>query len=324
MRILVVEDDSSSRLLLKKIFKKENYDITLATNGQTAWELLQESEFDAVLTDWMMPKLDGLELINRIRKSIRPAPVIIMITALASEEALDKALSAGADDFITKPIDIQEVKTRLANCLNQQKSAINLNLKSDKITPPDFAGVCIAASTGGPQTLLELFERIKPTKKAAFFIVLHGPAWMLKIFPTKIQNVSQMNVKLVKDGLQIEPGTIYLAPGDYHTMIDPSDMTLQLVDTPPENFVKPSADPLFKSAAKLFGNKTIGIVLTGMGRDGCIGAGFVKASDGYVIAQDPANAVLSSMPLSVIELRIQNRIAKLEEIPELIYEKLNN
>lgn len=324
MRILVVEDDSSSRLLLKKILKKDNYEISLTSNGQQAWEALQKSEYDAVITDWMMPELDGLELINKIRKSIKPAPVIMMITALASQEALDKALSAGADDFITKPIDVEDVKKRLENSLNQQKSATNIKLDNDKIKKPDFKGVCIATSTGGPQTLLQLFEKIKPTDKAAFFIVLHGPAWMLKAFPKKIQYVSKMKVELASSGMEIKPGTIYLAPGEIHTMVDPVTRTLQLVDSPPENFVKPSADPLFKSVAKLFGNNTIGVVLTGMGRDGSIGAGFVKASDGYVITQDPESAILPSMPSSVIELRIQDKIAHLDKIPEILEKKLNN
>jgi len=324
MKILIVEDDSSSRLLLKKILKKDNYEIDVTSNGLQAWEALKKTEYDAVITDWMMPQLDGIELISKIRKSINPAPVIIMITALASQQALDKAMSAGADDFITKPIDIEDVKRRLENSLNQQKSATNIKIDSDKIEKPDFKGVCIATSTGGPQTLLQLFEKIEPTNKASFFIVLHGPAWMLKAFPKKIKNVCKMKVELAENEMQIEPGKIYLAPGEIHTMVDPENMTLQLVDSPPENFVKPSADPLFKSAAKLFGSDTIGIVLTGMGHDGSIGAGFVKASDGFVIAQDPESAILPSMPSSVIELRIQDKIAHLDQIAEIINKKLNN
>lgn len=323
MKILVVEDDASSRLLLKKVLRKDDHEVILAANGQLAWELIQQFQFDAVITDWMMPELDGLELINKIRSLKTHAPAVLMITALASKEALDKAMSAGADDFITKPIDIQEVRSRLENCLNKQRSSINFYSKQKIIKKPDFKAVCIATSTGGPQTLLYLFEHLKPVKNAAIFIVLHGPAWMLKAFPQKIASVSEMPVMLAQDDLKIEPGYIYLAPGEYHTVIEPADLTLKLLDTPPENFVKPSADPLFKSAAKLFGNNTIGVVLTGMGRDGSVGAGYVKASDGYVIAQDPATAVLPSMPASVIELRIQNEIARLEKIPEIINNLLN-
>ena len=324
MRILIVEDDTSSRLLLKKILRKDDHEVVLAANGNQAWEHLQETKFDAVITDWMMPEMDGIELINKIRKNISPQPVIMMITALASNDAFDKALSAGADDFITKPIDINEVKTRLENCINQQRSSVNYNGTSKKsVNKPPFKGVCIATSTGGPQTLLSLFQNLTPTENAAFFIVLHGPTWMLKAFPQKIQGVCKMPVKLVEDDLKIEAGTVYLAPGDYHTIVDPGTMKLQLIDTPPENFVKPSADPLFKTVSKLFGNDTIGVVLTGMGHDGSIGAGYVKAADGFVIAQDPDDAILPSMPASIIELRIQNKIAPLKEIPGILNEKLN-
>lgn len=322
MKILIVEDDSSNRILLKKVLRNENHEVILAANGKLAWELIQQFDFDAILTDWMMPEMDGLELINRIRSSVKPAPVIIMITALASKEALEKALSAGADDFITKPINIKEVKTRLENCFNQQRSSVNYNSKLKSVKKPNFSGVCVATSTGGPQTLMYLFEHIKPTKNAAFFIVLHGPAWMLKAFPQKIRGVSDMPVYLAENGMKIEPGSIYLAPGELHTMVNPSNLTLQLVDTPPENFVKPSADPLFKSASKLFGDSTIGIVLTGMGHDGSIGAGFVKAADGFVIAQEPADAILPSMPASVIDLRIPDAIAPISMIPDIINKML--
>ncbi len=320
MKVLIVEDDTSSRILLKKILAKQNYEIEIATNGLEAKELVSKIKFDAVLTDWMMPELDGLELIKYIRRNVIPAPAIIMITALSSREACDKALNAGADDYITKPIYRDEVLLRLGNCLNRKTFSIDYDFDvEEEVTELlDFYGVCIATSTGGPQTLTYFFKNLKSTKKAAFFIVLHGPSWMLKNFPEKLQEVTDMNVCLGKEGEEIKPGNIYLAPGEVHMIVDSKTKKINLIDTPPENFVKPSADPLFKSVSKIFGKNTLGIVLTGMGRDGTIGSGYVNAAGGVVFAQDPATAILPSMPASVIELKIAKKVLDIESLAKAV------
>lgn len=326
MKVLIVEDDISSRLLLKKVIEKSGHEVLIAENGKIAYSLIKEKNVDAVLTDWMMPEMDGIELINKIRAEIKPSPVIIVITALASREAMNKAITVGADDFIAKPFDHLDVIRRLENSVNLLKSDQTFNFDSEnkKTVKPEFWGIGIAASTGGPQTLINLFSNIKPNNKAAIFIVLHGPAWMLKTFPSKIMEVIKMPVILANDKLKIEPGNIYLAPGDYHTVIDSSNLTLKLLDSAPENFVKPSADPLFRSIAKVFGEKSLAAVLTGMGHDGCIGAGYMKAAGAKIIAQDPETAVLPSMPRAIINLKIATDVLKIEKIGEKISEILNN
>ena len=116
-KILIVEDDSSSRNLLVRLLKKENYEVEIASDGLEAFELMERNRFQAILTDWMMPKMDGLELIHKIRQSSHPDTVILMITALASREAKEKALEAGADDYISKPIDM----SILEDVLNKYK-----------------------------------------------------------------------------------------------------------------------------------------------------------------------------------------------------------
>lgn len=321
MKVLVVEDIVTSRILLCKILKKEGYDVSSAANGVEALELLATEKFDAILTDWMMPNLDGIELIEKIRKSIKPIPVIIVITALSSRSAKEKVFEVGADDYIAKPYDNKEVITRLENCLNRQKSETTQFLNDDQfefVKVPPFAGVCVAASTGGPPALLNLFSKIKPTMRAAFFVVLHGPAWMLESFTERIQRETEMRVRLGEDGMVIKPGEIYLAPGDKHMVINPQKFCIQISDGPPENYVKPSADPLFRSVAFLFKSKSLSVILTGMGRDGAIGSGYISAAGGITIAQDPKTATLSSMPQSVIDLRIAKFVVPLDEIGDTI------
>ena len=321
MKVLVVEDIVTSRILLCKILKKEGYDVYSAANGVEALELLAHEKYDAILTDWMMPNLDGIELIEKIRKTVKPIPVIIVITALSSRSAKEKAFEVGADDYIAKPYDNKEVLARLENCLNRQKSETTQFLNDDQfefVKVPPFAGVCIAASTGGPPALLNVFSKLKPTIKAAFFVVLHGPAWMLESFTERIQRETEMRVRLGEEGLSIKPGEIYLAPGDRHMVINPQKFCIQISDGPPENYVKPSADPLFRSVAFLFKTRSMSVILTGMGRDGAIGSGYISAAGGLTIAQDPKTATLSSMPQSIIDLRIAKIIVPLDEIGDTL------
>jgi two-component system chemotaxis response regulator CheB len=299
----------------------------LVGDGFAAKNALKNEKFDAVLTDWMMPLMDGLELIGFIKKEVSPRPVILIITALASKDAKEKALSAGADDFIPKPFRSSDILDRLTlnllrNNADQQRNYSGGETSRAKL--PDFVGVGIAASTGGPQTLIKVFSGLKYTNKAAFFVVLHGPAWMLETFSDRIQKETDLVVKLGKDGMNITAGTVYVAPGEFHMVVNSNRNSIQLIDSPPENYVKPSADPLFKSIADAFGNYTVGVVLTGMGKDGSTGAGYISAAGGVVIAQDPSTAALPSMPKSAIELRIARLVVPLEDVASVITQNVNS
>lgn len=325
MKILVVEDNVSSRILLLKILKKEGYQTSYANNGQEALEILKQEKFDAVLTDWMMPKMDGIELAMQIRKRIKPSPVILFITALDSRQAREKAMEAGADDYIAKPYHIEDIKERLQIVLSKRDSELittSPEQKQERSRNPDFAGICIAASTGGPSTLLELFSKMKTYNNASIFIVLHGPAWMLKSFTERLQEETGMPVKLGEDRLPIKKGEIYLAPGNMHMIINSDKLELELSDGPPENFVRPAADPLFRSAARVFGPRLIAVILTGMGHDGSLGAGYISAAGGWVIAQEPSSAIAPSMPQTVVDLRIARQVALVDEIPSLIDQQI--
>ena len=141
---------------------------------------------------------------------------------------------------------------------------------------------------------------------------------MLKSFVERIGPKCKLPFHLGKDKLKIKPGEIYLAPGEIHMIIDQDKMEIKLSDTQPENFVKPSADPLFRTIASTFGNKGMGIILTGMGRDGTIGSGYIKTAGGKIIAQDPSTAIIPSMPQSIIDLMIADRLANVSEIPKII------
>jgi len=321
-KILVVEDELTNSILIKKVLTTAGYLVLVAQNGADALKFLEKETFDAVLTDWMMPHIDGIELIRRIRESIDPLPLIIMITALVSQDAREYALEAGADDYIAKPIDINELTSRLEEGLLKKSQTAPLEpIKAKKVNKganPPFGAVVIATSTGGPPTLIEIFNKLNVNSGVAYLIVQHGPPWMLDTFAQRLQKETTMKVFTPVNGTRIEPNCVYVAPGDLHMRVHKSDNKIVLDDAPKENFVRPAADPLFRSAAEYFGEYCIGVVLTGLGRDGTAGATELNAAGGVVLVQDPKSATAQSMPTAVINSNTPHKVVHLQNMAEEI------
>jgi len=314
--VLFVEDDSSTRFVIRKILSKKGYKITIADNGIDGFEIVKKNDFDVVITDWLMPKMDGIELISKIRSEIKNQPIIFLLTAVNSSEAKNKALFAGADEYITKPVAFELLIEKIEKSLLKGSSTITHQIINKVIfnKKKNFFCVGIAASTGGPSTLITFFSSLGFIKNAAILIVLHGPKWMLSSFVASLQEVTKMKVYQGDSGMEIKPGNIYIAPGNIHMILKNNSNFLELIDTPPENFVKPSADPLFRSIADSFGNKSVGMVFTGMGKDGAYGAGYINAAGGKVIVQDPKTAILPSMPEAVIKINMADKVVPLDEM----------
>lgn len=322
IKILVVDDEITSTIFLKRLLLKNDYEVVIAYNGLEATHELEQSEFDMVLTDWMMPQVDGIELIRRIRENSKPDPYIIMLTALNSEGAKQHALTSGADDYLAKPLDVNELLERVKIGIHKISNDLELSdknkieIKKQNVLP-DFVAVGVATSTGGPQALYSLIQNLNKDTKASYFIVQHGPPWMIETFTNRLKNETELGVELALNGMKIEKGYIYVCPGDFHLIINP-DLTLSLDDGQKENFVRPSADPLFRSIAHIFNNRSIAIVLTGMGRDGTNGSSFINKAGGKVIVQELKSCVAPSMPRSVIEEEITDFVIDIENMPKEI------
>lgn len=314
--ILLVEDNHSVRYGIRRYLIKRGYLVSDASNGAEGLELAKKNNYDLIIVDWLMPIMDGIELIGKIRSEIKRQPIVFLLTAVNSSDARNKALFAGADEYLTKPIalDILLGRVEIAISKGTSKTTKQIIKKTSTNDVKKFYCVGIAASTGGPGTLVEFFNRLGVVKNAVFLIVLHGPDWFLKSFVSSLQEITKMKVYLGKSGIEIHPGNIYIAPGDKHMVLKDHSSVLELIDTLPENFVKPSADPLFKSIASAFGNKSFGMIFTGMGKDGAYGAGYINAAGGKVIVQDPKTAVLPSMPEAVIEINMADEIAPLAKM----------
>lgn len=325
MKILIAEDDPTSALLLKKTLENDGYEVVTTSDGAQALDALRRDEFDAVLTDWMMPNMDGISLIRRARSEFESPPPMLVITALSSGDARKHAIDAGADDYLAKPYQPQRILQRLANCIgraNQPMPSAAGGLSARPVDSPrvlpSHAAVGIATSTGGPEALREVIPALNPDSRAAYLLVLHGPDWMLETFTEHAQGLTRVRTIQATDGTRVEPGTLYVCPGDRHMVVAPEGPVIRLTDDPPENFVRPAADPLFRSIAAVYGRQSVGVVLTGMGRDGSLGAQQLRAVGGRVIVQDPVTSIAASMPRSTIALGIAEDILPLDQIGRMV------
>jgi two-component system, chemotaxis family, protein-glutamate methylesterase/glutaminase len=320
-KILVAEDEQASAELLKMILEKAGYSVDVASNGKKAYSAIKDNKYDALLTDWMMPQMDGIELIRKIRENIPNPPAIIVITALSSHDARKHALASGADDFLAKPYKPNDILERVKALLSRIEQRLPTFVPLSPIIAdenPPFTAICIAASSGGPQTLVKVINSFPVLENSAVFIVQHGPSWALEDMAGQWNRISKMEVTLGSNGKKVVPGTIYLAPGNSHMIIEAGSLYIKLIDGLPENFVKPAADPLFRSVARCFGRYSISVVLSGMGCDGSLGSLHISAASGVVIAQDPKTALVKFMPMSVIKTVPGAFTIPLQKIPEAI------
>lgn len=328
IKTLLAEDDRGTAAVIERALAGAGFQVTVARDGGEALAQLTRQSYDVLVTDWMMPTMDGIELTRRAR-TMQPSLLIVMATALSVPSARGHALQAGADDFLSKPIRPQQLVQMLNTLLERNAqpapkvaaAAVPAAARTPALVP-GFNAVAIASSTGGPQALMRLFERWSAASGTAVMIVQHGPAWMLESFVESLQKVSELKVQLAEHDQPITADNIYIAPGDFHMLVT-ARRTLALDEKPPENFVRPAADPLMRSVAQVFGPRALGVVLTGMGRDGCVGAAAIKAMGGRVVAQDPATAVAQSMPRTVIEAQLADQVVAIDQLGEAVARMLS-
>ncbi len=322
-KILIVEDDKTTALLFSKILHKEDYLSIIAEDGRKGLSKFLAFRPNAVIVDIFMPEMDGISLIKEIRALDRKVPIFVT-TALVDEKVKKESYAAGANYFFSKPVDKNILIKRIELTIKNPIQPIVKEEKKQISSDFDFVGVGIAASTGGPLTLQNILKNLPYTEKAAIFVVLHAPDWMLESYAERLNHLLPYNVQIAKNGKIIEKGNIYLAPGNYHLRIRKLVKKLDLEQSELVNFVRPSADPLFKSIAESFGKNSIGIVLTGMGRDGAVGAAHISNVGGKILVQDPNTAIIHSMPSAVIDLGIADRIVPLENFHKIMFDTIES
>ncbi|MHB1311097.1 MAG: chemotaxis-specific protein-glutamate methyltransferase CheB [Gemmatimonadaceae bacterium] len=316
--VLVVDDSAFMRTIIADLVSSfpEFRVIGSARDGQDALEKIHALDPDLVTLDVEMPVVDGISALGYIMSEV-PRPVV-MLSAFDARGDVDltiRALELGAVDFVRKPrdsrVDLNRVKERLHEAL---LAAASVNLRAAPMlarpqrplhragaaTDTAHAVVVVAASTGGPRALAEVLPGLPANLGAAVIVVQHMPPGFTAGLARRLDDLCALPVSEARDGEALRANHIYLAPGGQHVRVaaaaDGGGPRLMLSADATVHGVRPAADLLFASVAAQFGSRAVGVVLTGMGRDGAAGLSAIHAAGGRVVVQDEATSTIYGMP----------------------------
>ncbi len=334
--VLVVDDSALMRRVLSDIITASGEFRVAGTarNGLDAVRKVHALQPDVVTMDLTMPELDGLGAIGYIM-SETPRPIVVVSARAGRDygEAI-RALELGAVDLVEKPDgggreSAEAVAPRLIAALRAAVAAdlghVRVMARARPAQPrgPETPGaarlaLAIAASTGGPRALTEVIPALPAGLQTATLIVQHMPGGFTKSLADRLDSQSQLRVVEAEHGLVANADTVYVAPGDYHLRVrgQPGAATLELSREPTLWGVRPAADHLFRSVAEVFGAASVGVVLTGMGRDGAEGLLAIRDAGGATLAQDKETSVVYGMPHVAVQVGGARDVAPLDRIAE--------
>lgn len=338
VRVMIVDDSAVVRGMTTR-WLEEASDVVVAAvavDGLHALKKIAETEVDVCVLDIEMPAMSGLEALPKLLAA-RPGLKVIMASTLSQRgaEVTLRALELGAADYIGKPEASRlggadayrrELVDKIVHLGRRSTGAASAPGRPAKAAapppPPRLVGsrpeaLIIASSTGGPPALRRVLQELGDRWKAPVLIAQHMPAEFTKTLADMLDKVTPLVVREGRAGEAILPGHVYVAPGDRHMTVRrgaQGTAVLQLDQEPPINFCRPSADPLFVSAAEFWGRGALGLVLTGMGHDGRDGAVALSKRGGGVIAQDEASSVVWGMPGAVVSAGVASQILPLDQI----------
>lgn len=348
IKVIVIDDSALIRSLLKEIINQQ-HDMEVvgaAPDPLVAREMIRSLNPDVVTLDVEMPKMDGLDFLEKLMR-LRPMPVLMIstLTERGSDVTL-RALELGAVDFIAKPkIDIQHgmkqyadeiagkiriaAKARvrgLANTPAQPSKSADAVLPSvrNKITSTEKILV-IGASTGGTEAIKDVLVHLPPDCPG-IVITQHMPEGFTKSFAARLDGLCKISVKEAEHGDRILPGHAYLAPGHSHLLLVRSgaNYVCELSKAEPVNRHRPSVDVLFRSASNSAGKNAIGIILTGMGKDGAVGMKEMHEAGAHTFAQDEASCVVFGMPKEAIAHGGVDEIVPLKDMAKRVLDYLGS
>ncbi len=332
-RVLIVEDSILMQKVIGDIIGlSPEFEVCgYARDVIEGWSKFVKLKPDLVTLDYELPEENGLMLLQKIME-INPTPILMLSAhTRAGADVTLEALQLGAVDFFTKPsgtisIDVYNYKEDLLNKLRVVAQA-KIDRKFAKkvikpIKPLNKFYIGIASSTGGVRALNHLIPLLPATKNIAVFVVQHMPKYFTASLALRLNERSSLMVVEAGPDEPIVMGRVFVAPGGYHIKVDATGKMLILTDEPPVRGIRPSADILFESMARAYGNKVLGIILTGMGADGSRGIKEIKENGGITIAQDPQDAVIGGMPRSAIDTGYVDYVLGLQAIPDKIFDLL--
>lgn len=348
----VIIDDSAFMRKSLSIMLESSGEIEIvgtARDGLEGYNLVRNLRPDIVTLDIEMPVMDGLTALKKIMTDCPTS--VLMVSSLTTEgaESTLKALELGAVDFIPKElsyvnVNIIMIKDELIRKIKEivKQNAVKRRLERLKklsaggITPATvkprssgasnlpkigYRAIALGISTGGPFSLQKFVPLLSKKIAVPIFIVQHMPPKFTKSLAERLNSLSELEVKEAEDGETIRNGVVYIAPGGFHMGVrkNYSGVVQMMITTEPSNTLhRPSVDYMMSSIIKTYGKFTMGIIMTGMGRDGCEAVKELKELGGHCIAQDEDSCVVYGMPKAVVDAGFADIIAPLEKMSDIV------
>lgn len=335
---LVVDDSSVMRLLIKDILEQDSNIkvIDTATNGKEALDKTRRLNPDIVVMDMVMGHYDGLYGVKQIM-SAHPTP-ILLLSSLGNTDMtpIMEALNAGAFDYINKPANrstrlrdigqdiIRKVKQGCRVDITKLKDTKKVSENTHTHTFSDdmpYDIVVIGASTGGPTAVEKVLSKLPGNMAVPVVVTQHMPSNFVPSFAQRLNKITPLNVVVGTAGMRLQPKTVIIAPGDKNMIIRRDEHNIPVVAFTSKNYPEynhPSINAVMESVAEVYGKKSLGVILTGMGRDGAAGLGNIKDAGGFTIAQDEETSVVFGMPKEAIKSGKVDRTVPIQEIGSFI------
>lgn len=335
IKVLIVDDSALIRSVMSEIISSQpDMEVVgVAPDPLVARELIKQTNPDVLTLDVEMPKMDGLDFLEKLMR-LRPMPVLMVssLTERGSEITM-RALELGAVDFVTKPkISIQSGMREYTELIADKiRAAAKARIKPRTLAPAKVAGalppirnpltsseklIIIGASTGGTEAIREFLMQM-PSDCPGILIAQHMPEGFTTSFARRLDALCKISVREAAGDERVLPGHAYIAPGHSHLMLARSgaNYITRIDQAEPVNRHRPSVDVLFRSAALAAGKNAVGVILTGMGKDGALGMLEMKNAGAYNFAQDEASCVVFGMPREAIAVGATHEVASLGELP---------
>ena len=349
INVIVVDDSAFMRKSLSMMLESDPQIKVVATarNGREGIEKIRQFHPDLVTMDIEMPEMDGLTALRTIMKEM-PVPVL-MVSSLTTEgaQATLEALNLGAVDFIPKELsyvslDIAKIKEELITKVKQIAQSKSLQFRLQRIRAgsarpaapaggaarstsvasgrKDLRAVVVGISTGGPFALLQTLPRIPKDFPLGIAIVQHMPPKFTRSMAERLNGLSALEVKEAEPGDVLRPGLVLIAPGGMHMTFASNGKGTSVVigPEPSGTLYRPCADVMMLSAVEAFRAPLLGLIMTGMGKDGLEGLKQIKRNGGYVVAQNEESCVVYGMPRAAVDEGIADAVLPLDEIPKAL------
>lgn len=339
IRVLCVDDSALVRSLMVEIINShpDMEVVAVAPDPIVARDLIKQYTPDVLTLDVEMPRMDGLDFLERLMR-LRPMPVV-MVSSLTerNSDITIRALELGAVDFVTKPrLGLRDGLIEYSDIIAEKIRAAAMSRPRRRTQPESqpqegrrvltrsFSTteklIMIGASTGGTEAIRQVLEPL-PANSPAIMITQHMPAGFTRSFVQRLDSLCQVQVHEAEHGQRVLPGHVYLAPGGIaHMKLARSgaNYVVELEDSEPVNRHRPSVDVLFNSAAEMAGKNAVGVILTGMGKDGAQGLLAMKKAGAMTFAQDEASCVVFGMPREALAIGAAEYAVPLSEMSERI------